>query len=84
MVVITDFELGDGDGLEILAMVRKMDCDKKTKVIVMTGTIIEEQLSRARAANPDGLLLKPFELRMLENTLIRLGLLTLALIAKVV
>ena len=74
-LIITDLELGDGNGLEILAYVRQIDRNKKVKVIVMTGTIDDRLLSRVYEAEPDGLILKPFDMETLKNTLVELGFL---------
>lgn len=63
--VVLDLRLPDGDGLEILEMIRHSSA--ATEVIVVTGVEDAEHLARARALEPAALLQKPFDFdRLLE------------------
>jgi two-component system response regulator PilR (NtrC family) len=66
-LVITDLELGDGTGLEIVTLIRQ-SCPE-TKIIMMTGCADEKLLDIVRQANIDSLLCKPNILFPLRQTL---------------
>lgn len=71
-LVITDLELGDGSGFEIIKYLRRESPD--TKVIVMTATVDEEKISTVHRT-ADFLIHKPFQQEILQHALECLGFL---------
>ncbi|MFA6582765.1 MAG: response regulator [Elusimicrobiaceae bacterium] len=65
-VVITDYQLPDGNGHQVCANLKKMVCD--VHVLVMTGrAFTAEEKAEGEAAGVDGYLLKPFDLAALSG-----------------
>lgn len=65
-VLLTDVNLPDGDGLDLLEHVnRRTPPPPRPRVIVMTGHLDEQRVDRARRDGAETVLLKPFSLTRL-------------------
>ncbi len=69
-IIISDLSMPRMDGWELLSYLRKNEQWKKTHVIIISGSRVDEQ--NALQAGADQFLLKPFTLSHLENALARL------------
>lgn len=64
-LVLTDYDMPDGSGLEVARKVREWEAD--IAIILMSGLVDDELVSRAHAAGIDRVLPKPFERRELGD-----------------
>jgi CheY-like chemotaxis protein len=69
-IIISDLSMPQMDGWELLSHLRKSEQWKKTHVIIISGSRVDEK--NALQAGADQFLLKPFTLSHLENALARL------------
>jgi CheY-like chemotaxis protein len=69
-VVLSDITMPDMDGIELVKRIREKD--KKTKIIIMTGHILRRKEEEAKDAGADEVLIKPFENKLLYQTISRL------------
>lgn len=62
--VLTDFNMSPGDGIYLLHEVRRLSQERgrKVRVVVITGTCVEEVLRRLEAEGFDAILKKPAEI----------------------
>jgi CheY-like chemotaxis protein len=67
-LIITDLELPDGDGLELVGRFRER---RPVRVIVLSGHGDDATLQRSKAADVDMHLTKPVEVKTLRETLAR-------------
>jgi len=72
--VLSDLRVSDGDGLELVTQIRRLDraSGRKTAALAVTGLDSEETRSACRAAGFDALLAKPFTIVDLIDTVTRL------------
>ena len=61
-LILSDWQMPDVNGLELLRLCKKLTCRKKTKFIMITSQIAEERtkIAKARAEGVDGYIVKPF------------------------
>ncbi len=59
-MVITDLNMPDMDGLELIAQLRGMPAHKFTPIVMLTTEAQEEKMMRGKAAGASGWIVKPF------------------------
>ena len=62
--IISDWQMPNGTGLELLSYVRKSP-HRAITFLLMSGAVSREELASAVALGPDGVVLKPFEIAVL-------------------
>ncbi len=65
-LVLTDWRMGDMNGLELARIIRDMRPD--TRILLMTGNATPELDGAVKASRLDGWIKKPFELPHVLNT----------------
>lgn len=74
-IVIADYDLGKGQGLELLQRLRQEWPDAKDLIfILVTGNSSQSAVARAAEEDVDAFLLKPFTSEVLRNTILRAAL----------
>lgn len=69
-LVITDMSMPDGDGIELIRLLRRGH--PSTRIIAMTGPWVaraEDYLNQAKGLSVDGILLKPFLRQQILNVI---------------
>jgi DNA-binding response OmpR family regulator len=70
-VLVTDVNLPDGNGLDLLDEVnRRTPPPPRPRVVVMTGHLDQQAANKARRCGADAVLLKPFALRALLDQIV--------------
>ncbi|XOV81318.1 MAG: response regulator [Aestuariibacter sp.] len=68
-VVILDIHLQDGNGLQLMELIKKKH--PKCKVLVCSGNVSRENVTAALEMGADGILAKPFNFKSFETVLKR-------------
>jgi excisionase family DNA binding protein len=68
-VLLLDIHLGDGDGRQVIDLVRSSESLQMTRVVAMSGKLTEGQAQGLRAMGFDSFLKKPFPLRQVVETI---------------
>jgi two-component system chemotaxis response regulator CheY len=63
--IVSDWVMKNGNGLELLASVRKSPAFRDLPFILISGVVTREQLTSALKLDSDGILLKPFDTDLL-------------------
>jgi two-component system chemotaxis response regulator CheY len=71
-LIISDYQLGGADGLELLKSVRDNPATRDTRFIMLTGSDDRELVREAMALGADEYITKPFEPRSLRAVIERM------------
>jgi two-component system chemotaxis response regulator CheY len=66
-MVITDLNMPDMDGIELIGQLRRLPAYKFTPIIMLTTEAQEEQMMKGKAAGASGWIVKPFTPEQLVN-----------------
>ena len=66
-LVICDWMMSDGDGIDLLNKLRAREETRTVPFILMSGAVSKAQLDGALKHDPDGIMLKPFGLQVLPE-----------------
>lgn len=66
-LIVLDIYLGDGDGRQILRLIRSDPALKRTKILVVSGIRDHDELEDIRAAGVDDILNKPVSVAVLRQ-----------------
>lgn len=71
-LIISDYQLGDTDGLQFLKSVRDSPATRDTKFIMLTGSSDREVLTKAVELGVNEYITKPVEQRTLKESISRI------------
>lgn len=66
-LIITDINMGDINGLELIAFVRKSEHHKTTPLVIISTQSTERDVERGMALGANGFVAKPFAAEQLVN-----------------
>ena len=69
-LLITDWQMPNMSGIDLIKAVRSNDKLKSIKILMVTIQSEKDQIAEAISAGVDGYLLKPFTLKILEDNLV--------------
>ena len=69
-LLITDWQMPNMSGIDLIKAVRANDKLKSIKILMVTIQSEKDQIAEAISAGVDGYLLKPFTLKILEDNLV--------------
>lgn len=71
-LLILDIQVPPYDGYEMLAMARSLNAFRTTPIIAVTASVMNEEVSRLRAAGFNGCIAKPIQPAAFPDTIYRL------------
>lgn len=71
-LLILDIQVPPFDGYEMLAMARSLDTFRTTPIIAVTASVMNEEVSRLRAAGFNGCIAKPMQPGTFPDTIYRI------------
>jgi CheY-like chemotaxis protein len=71
-IVFLDIHMEPHSGFQVLEMLRKIDQYKKTPVVALTASVMNEEVAMMRTAGFDGCLAKPIDLETFEDSFKRI------------
>jgi CheY-like chemotaxis protein len=71
-IVFLDIHMEPHSGFQVLEMLRKIDEYKKTPVVALTASVMNEEVAMMRTAGFDGCLAKPIDLETFEDSFKRI------------
>lgn len=73
-IIISDIEMPNMNGFELLARVRKNEIYKKTPIIIVSSVSNKVDIERARRLGATGYLVKPYTAKKMNTVLDRIGI----------
>lgn len=73
-IVMVDWDMPAMDGIEFIEEVKKIDVDKKAKILYCTSEILIPEMTRAKRSGADGYLMKPFNRSLIVQKLQEVGM----------
>ena len=71
-VVFLDIHIEPVDGFEMLKIIRQSETYQSTKVIALTASVMNEEVTRLKVAGFDGVIAKPLDYDTFPNVLHRI------------
>ena len=70
-LIVTDINMGDINGLELIAFIRKSDRHRTTPLVIISTQSTDRDVERGLALGADAFVAKPFSPEELRNALVR-------------